>query len=258
MSDAPASDPLVLWEGEGALAVQKRSGELVHNSHFAGPKELSLKQRLGRTQGRRVYPVHRLDRGTSGIVLFARERTDVGPWQAAVAQGEKDYFAIVRGHLEERHLVERAVRDENGVERTARTAVVPLAVSSVERVSLVGLRLFTGRHHQARRHCVHLRHPVVGDSTHGDTRFNRAFRDATGLRRLGLHAYRLAFETPDSSHPVEILSSPVDALLEAVNSLFDVELAIAMASLAEAASEFEAAAEMGASPAETKNSLAGS
>ena len=257
MSEDSTPGPRVLWEGEGALAVEKRSGELVHNSHFAGPKEFSLKQRLGQAVGRRVYPVHRLDRGTSGIVVFSRESADVGVWQAAVGAGEKEYLAIVRGRMREPHLVVRPVRDESGVERSARSAIVPLAVSAVERVTLVGLRLFTGRHHQARRHCVHLRHPIVGDSTHGDTKFNRAFRASTDFDRLGLHAYRLAIVSPDGDRPIEMISTPGGSFARAIESLFDVKVGESVREMAALIEDLLATSEEVAEAPDTKNSLAG-
>lgn len=224
---SPPEPPCILWESETALVVQKRSGELVHNSHFAGPKEFSLKQRVGTFLGRRVYPVHRLDRGTSGALMLARESETTGQWQDVLAAGEKDYLALVRGRFLEERLVERVVRDESGVEREARTTLVPLAQSSVERVTLVAARLHTGRHHQARRHCVHLRHPILGDSTHGDTKFNRAFRDSTGFGRLGLHAIRLRFAALEDGAVTEVfapLPAPFARLVETTFGLSTAEL----------------------------------
>jgi tRNA pseudouridine65 synthase len=218
----PPDAPVILWESEGALIVQKRSGELVHNSHFAGPKEFSLKQRVGTYLGRRVYPVHRLDRGTSGALLFARESATTGAWQEALATGKKDYVAIVRGRLTEPHVVLRDVRDESGVDRSACTSIVPIAQATTERVTLIALRLHTGRHHQARRHCVHLRHPIVGDSTHGDTKFNRAFRASTGLERLGLHAVHLQFRTLAGGEAADVFAPLPPSLSALVLELFGV------------------------------------
>ena len=216
-------NPKILWAGERGVVVAKRSGELVHNSHFAGPQELSLRQRLGRALGRRVFPVHRLDRGTSGAILFSLESEWTDDWQSALAAGTKDYLAIVRGRMRDGAVVKRPVRDESGTEREALSVIAPIAVSSVERVTLVGIRLWTGRHHQARRHCVHLRHPIVGDSTHGDTKFNRAFRASTGLARLGLHAMTLEFLDPVGPRVV-VSCRPPGELTDAIDALFGLDL----------------------------------
>ena len=212
----------VLWEGETALAVSKPAGMLVHNSSFAGARERSLRQNLGRDLARRVYPVHRLDRGTSGIVIFAREKELVAPWQEALARDDADkrYLAIVRGRLREDHAVDSPVKDPNGIERDARTDVRVLARSGRERVSLVELRLHTGRHHQARRHAAHLRHPIVNDATHGDSRFNRAFRDATGFERLALHCATIALTNPDEGTLLRLHDPLPDAFAALVKELF--------------------------------------
>lgn len=238
MSEPGVSDdgPEVLWSGERGLAVAKRSGELVHNSHFAGPKELSLRQRLGRAVGRRVFPVHRLDRGTSGVILFSRESAWTEEWQLALTEGTKDYLAIVRGRVKSGAVVRRPVRDEAGVDREALSVITPLAVSTVERASLVGIRLGTGRHHQARRHCVHLRHPIVGDSTHGDTKFNRAFRATTGLARLGLHASRLSFRAADGAE-VNVECPPPVELADVISSIFGLDLRVEVPEIGLAVSE---------------------
>lgn len=224
-ASAVADAPVILWENESALIVHKRSGELVHNSHFAGPKEFSLKQRVGTFLGRRVYPAHRLDRGTSGALLFVRESETTGLWQESLAAGTKDYVAVTRGRFSEPTVVQRDVRDESGVDRSACTSVVPLAQSSTERATLVALRLHTGRHHQARRHSVHLRHPIVGDSTHGDTKFNRAFRESTGFGRLGLHAIRLTFNTPRAGEGYDVFAPLPAGFAQLVLALFGLSAA---------------------------------
>lgn len=232
----------VLWRSDTAIAVNKPSGWLVHNSGFAGPKERSLRQAVGAALGRRVFPVHRLDRGTSGVLLFALEPEFASRWQTALGDGEgsddpgcaasaarKHYVALVRGTPTAAR-VDYAVNDSRGVPRDAMSDIAPLATSTVERVSLVGIALHTGRHHQARRHCAHLRHPIVNDAKHGNSKFNRQLRASSALEhlpsftRLALHASTLHAIDPFTGEPVRLsapvprdLAAPLGALLPGVD-----------------------------------------
>lgn len=219
---APSPAPPMLWECDNAFAVNKPAGWLVHNSAFAGPKERSVRQVVGQALGRRVYPVHRLDRGTSGVLLFAREREHVSAWQSALESDDavKVYVALVRGRFEAPQDVDYAVKDAQGVPRDARSRVVPIAVSPVARVSMVALQLFTGRHHQARRHMAHLRHPIVNDARHGDSKFNRTLRAELGLERLALHCLAIRCEPAETTTPT-VVTAPFDtALDDAIAHLF--------------------------------------
>jgi len=192
--------PTILWEGATALAVDKPSGMLVHNSAFAGPRERSLRQAVGAELARRVYPVHRVDRGTSGVVLFARETAYVPAWQAALAseRAGKMYLAVVRGRLSIERDIDAPLRSEgDGQAKIARTLVLPLGVSNVARCSLVAVGIATGRQHQIRRHLDSVGHPVVNDATHGDSRFNRDVRSWVG-DRLMLHAWSICVPSPEA------------------------------------------------------------
>jgi tRNA pseudouridine65 synthase len=188
----------VLARHEDIAFLAKPSGLLVHSSAWAGRPEPSLVDEARALLGPGFHPLHRLDRGTSGVVAFAREGT-VSKWQEALARPDADkrYWALVRGHLRAPSAVDHPIKDEEtGVVRAARSEVRPLLQSSAERCSLVEIRLFTGRRHQARRHLKHLSHPVIGDATHGKGQINRAFRDRWGLARLGLHARLLVLTHP--------------------------------------------------------------
>ncbi len=190
----PTAKPLILFENDRLIVVQKWAGELVHNSAHAGPKEVSLRQRVGAAIGRRVFPVHRLDRGTSGAVLFARERPFVAPLQAALSAGEKRYVAFVRGHFFGAAWVDHALSTDAGTVQSAYSSMRGLARSKIERVSAMEILLVTGRTHQARRHLKHLSHPILGDVNYGKGPFNRMAREKYGLSRLALHAHSIAFD----------------------------------------------------------------
>lgn len=208
----------ILWHDDTAVAVNKPSGLLVHNSHFAGPKERSLRQITGEQLDRRLYPVHRLDRPTSGVLLFAVEREFARAWheQLAHESSEKYYLALVRGHLEAAVLIDHPISDGDK-RREARSQVTPLLQSPIERCSLVQVRLDTGRKHQARRHLNHISHPVIGDTTHGKGDINRHYRAEYDLHRLALHAWRLHIDHPLTGERLH-LHAPLPADLTAIFS----------------------------------------
>lgn len=215
MSSATATTT-VLSVADDVAFIDKPSGVLVHNSAWAGPREHTLVDDVAALLGPGWHPLHRLDRGTSGVVAFAREGA-VAPLQAALARDDADkrYWALVRGHLRQRVEIDHPIRDDDDdVAREARSIVVPLLSSSVERCSLVEIRLLSGRRHQARRHLKHISHPVIGDATHGKGPLNRAYRDGFGLSRLALHARRLALVHPRTNGRVEA-TAPVPPDLRA-------------------------------------------
>lgn len=219
-SDTELPRPVeVLWRDEYGAVVCKPSGMLSHNSTFAGPREYALLQAARDTLGARVWLVNRLDRGTSGCILVCFDGAHVSKWSEALQAGEKRYLAVVRGRLRAGTVIDRALKDENGVKREARTAITPLAISTLERVSLVQCDLDHGRNHQARRHLNRANHPVVNDSNHGDTRFNAGFRNAWGVRRLLLHAESLRLAHPFSQEQLEIRCPPTATMQPVITQL---------------------------------------
>jgi tRNA pseudouridine65 synthase len=212
----------LLHEDDDIIVVDKPWGALVHNSSFAGPRERSLKQALEAQTGLALQPLHRLDRGTSGLVIFLKNKQAFAEWSAALGADttQKQYLSIARGRLKSDGIsVVRPLKDDKGVVYHAQSTIWTLATSEIERCSLVYVTIFTGRTHQIRRHLVHLRHPVVGDSVHGDTKFNRAFRESTGLARLALHAHSLTMTTPRGQR-LSIVCPPSGPLGEAISALF--------------------------------------
>jgi tRNA pseudouridine65 synthase len=158
--------------------------------------------------GRRVRAVHRLDRATSGALLFALDReaaADLGR-QFSAGSVEKRYLAVVRGWVDDEGRIERPLQRPRGVAQPALTRYrclgrielpVPVPPHASARYSFVQAMPETGRRHQIRRHFNGIAHPVVGDVNHGDRRHNRLFRARFGCHRLLLHAERLAFRHPD-------------------------------------------------------------
>lgn len=205
----------IVHRDETLVAVNKPSGILVHRTRIARDRDFVL-QRLRNQLGRHVYPAHRLDRATSGVLLFALdpETASATATQFQAGNVKKDYLAVVRGYTEPTGLIEHAINTEDSatrrraVTRYRRLATVeldaPVGRYPTARYSLVAIRPETGRRHQIRRHLEHVSHPVIGDTTHGDGRHNRFFRQRFGIHRLLLHAWRLELEHPQSGEPLWI------------------------------------------------------
>jgi len=151
-----------------------------------------------------VYPVHRLDRPTSGLVVFARHPEAAGHLAGQFREGlpRKRYLAWVRGRPPEFGVLDHPVpRSKDGPRVPARTAMCRLR--SVGGYSLVEAAPATGRYHQIRRHLKHLSAPILGDVRYGDGRHNRRARAEYGLHRLALHAFRLEILHPEDGASVD-------------------------------------------------------
>jgi len=198
----------ILVEDEFLLAVDKPSGMLVHSGWARDGVLLVdlVREYLGPGT---VHPLHRLDRGTSGVVLFARTAAIAAAVQAGFGDGrvEKRYLALVRGVAPESGDIDHPVpRRPKGPRVPAQTGFRRLAWVEAEprEVSLVEAFPRTGRLHQVRRHLRHLNHPVIGDANYGACKLNRALAAEYGLRRLALHAARLHFTHPITGQPMTI------------------------------------------------------
>ena len=219
----------ILYRDERIVIVNKPSGLLVHRSPIDRHERRFAMQMLRDQLGRRVYPAHRLDKGTSGALAFALDREMAAALGAAFAGREvvKIYLAIVRGWPWQTGVIDHelaAVQDEYAlpaepVARAARTAYrrlatveLPLRVDRYpsSRYALVELHPETGRRHQLRRHLAHLSHPIIGDSTYGKGRHNRLFADHFGVRRLMLACTGLEFRHPASGEQLRVRAAPGD------------------------------------------------
>lgn len=218
----------ILYQDEVVLVVNKPSGLAVHRGEARDPVyALTLARDL---VGRWVHPVHRLDRATSGALLFAFDKEHVAALQrqfeAEEGGVEKVYWAFVRGVMPDCGEIDYPLRrlEGDGPPLPAKTLWRRLALHAG--FSLVEARPQSGRRHQIRRHLKHLSHPLIGDTTYGKGACNRHFREVCGLRRLALHAVQLSFTHPtqgrrchclaplpaDLAEPWRALDLPIDDL----------------------------------------------
>lgn len=215
--------------------MSKPPGLLVHRTGLdAGETRFTL-QMLRDQLDRRVWPVHRLDKGTSGVLLFALDAHTARLLGQAFESGQglqKTYRAVVRGWPADSGLIDHGLKRMPDDMRTERTEIQPAQSRfatlrhfdlpmtqpgfASTRCAEVALEPLTGRRHQLRRHMKHIAHPILGDATHGKGPLNRAVANLLGLHRLWLHAEHLLL-----THPVSGQALCIDAALPAEWALWD-------------------------------------
>jgi tRNA pseudouridine65 synthase len=205
-------DPLPLLYGdERLIAVAKPSGLAVHRG-WSRDRVVALTLARDRL-GCHVYPVHRLDQATSGVLLFALDPEAARRLQDQLAAGtvRKRYLALVRGITSAEGVIDHPIpREEDGPRVPAVTEYRRLG--TFERYSLVEAIPRTGRRHQIRRHLKHISHPLIGDVRYGKGEHNRLFRERFGLCRLALHALEIAFAHPDDGRLLRVAAPVPDDL----------------------------------------------
>ncbi len=224
----------IIHQDARLVAVYKPAGWLVHRSALDPRERRLLLQAVRDRVGRHLYPVHRLDKPTAGLVVFALDEAAAAHLAQAFRRQRvhKAYLAVVRGHTAEAGLIDWPLRDRSDLTRgtepdsAPRPAVThyrrlalcerphPVGPHPSARYSLLMLYPEHGRQHQLRRHLKHIGHPIVGDTTHGDGRHNAYFREHLGCRRLLLASLALELPHPDGHRLT--LTTPPDAELRAV------------------------------------------
>jgi tRNA pseudouridine65 synthase len=228
----------ILYQDRHYVAIDKPAGLLMHRSPISRDRIFVL-QTLRDQLGRYVYPVHRLDRATSGVLIFGLSAQAAGRLadQFEARLVDKAYLAVARGWVDAAGLIDHPVADGdgNGVAQTARThyrrlatVELPFAVDRypTTRYSLLSALPETGRRQQIRKHFKHISHHLIGDTTHGNGRHNRFFRDQFGIRRLLLMSLRLSFRHPYGADLVTIVAGP-DPDWQKVQDLFGYTLSAA-------------------------------
>lgn len=200
----------ILFQDDDLVAVNKPSGMIVHRG-WANDKQVAMTEVRDQI-GQWVYPVHRLDRGTSGVLLFALSSEVASLLGHSFRERlvQKRYLGIVRGVPAESGIIDNPVPNKDGGERVnAVTSYRRLGVAG--RYSLVEAHPHTGRLHQIRRHFKHISCPLIGDVRYGKGEHNRYFRDNFDLQRLALHCHGMALQHPRSETFIELRAElPLD------------------------------------------------
>ncbi|MCH2202462.1 MAG: pseudouridine synthase [Fuerstiella sp.] len=225
----------ILYCDDQYVAIAKPAGMFVHRTNMDRRVRDVVVQTARDQLGRPVFPVHRLDRPTSGIVLMGLST------EAASAASElfrerrvgKSYLALVRGHAPDEGRIDRPLTSPETVYGEPLEAVtefktecrfeVPLRSGRfpTTRCSLIRALPRTGRFHQIRRHLNGINHPIIGDTSHGDSRQNRFFRTYANAVRLMLHAAEIRFCHPATNECVEIQCPMPDDMSEPLKRLTD-------------------------------------
>ena len=229
MTETSATELNVLFEDDYLLAIDKPSGLLVHPSPIERRAENAVAL-LREQRDFKAYTIHRLDRPTSGVLLFAKDPVTARAMseQFAARETEKTYLCVCRGYTDAEGVIDYPLKEEldkaadkfANPDQPAKDAVsiyrtlghaeldVPSGNFATSRYSLVEVRPKTGRKHQIRRHMKHIFHPIIGDTKHGDGHHNRIFRDKFDLQRLLLLATRLEFTHPHTGDRICITAEP--------------------------------------------------
>ena len=220
----------ILYQDEHLVAINKPHNLLVHRSSIAADESIFALQLLRDQLNRWVSPCHRLDRKTSGILLFALS-TDVDKEIKKQFENHavrKKYLALVRGYLPESGTTDRPLEKQKGGFQDAIThfrclqqVELDIEVSRYpkSRYSLAEIMPETGRMHQIRRHFAQLRHYLIGDKTYGECKHNKMFEQKFGLNTMLLHASELSFIHPITGEGIYIKAPMNEEFIRILNEI---------------------------------------
>lgn len=207
----------IIFEDSHIIIVNKPNNILIHNSYYSrNIKEPTLLELLKIQLVSELYPVHRLDRKTSGVIVLAKKKEYVSIFQELFNSNsiKKIYLGIVRGFIKESFMINSPVKNaDTNIYKDAETFCEPLTNVTLDiavqpytnsRYSLVKLTPSTGRMHQLRIHMNKISHPIVGDYKYGDRFHNRMFESEFSTPNLFLHAYSLYFTHPITSQEIKV------------------------------------------------------
>lgn len=223
----------ILYRDEHLIAINKPHGLLVHRSSIANDASEFALQLLRDQIGQPVYPAHRLDRKTGGILLFSLDKETDQKTQILFQDKKmyKRYLAILRGYCPEEGTIDYPLLKENGTSQDAITHFKRLATAEINvsqgkfptsRYSLVEANPETGRMHQLRRHFAHIMHPIIGDRPHGCNKQNKLWKERFEMDTMLLHASELHFDHPWTGKKIEIRAD-LNSEFKRVLSILDLQ-----------------------------------
>jgi len=235
-------EPLeILYQDEYIIAINKPSGLLVHKSPIDKHETRFALQEVRNQIEKYVYPVHRLDKPTSGVLLFALSKEIAQILSESFRNNEikKEYIAIVRGYVEQgmidyplKQMLDTKAEKQKGITKEEqeaqteykmlKTIELPYAVGRYKtaRYSLVTLFPQTGRKHQLRRHMKHIHHHMIGDTKHGRGEHNKLFREKFECHRLLLHATKITLQHPIDEKEL-VIKAPIDDIFQKLFKIFE-------------------------------------
>ncbi len=244
MSNPPLD---IIYHDEYLVAVYKPEGLLVHRSNIDRHEKRFLLQELRDQIGQHLYPVHRLDKPTSGLILFALTPEVAALLQADMQSNQttKEYLLVCRGYCPEVGIIDHPLKpiddfkskrrksnpagpQETKPAQEAVTEYTRLATAELDveidrypqsRYSFVLARLLSGRKHQIRRHFKHLSHPIIGCPKYGKSKHNHYFADKLSAPRLLLHSYRMVLIHPVTQAPLELITPPVGSFERLIDTM---------------------------------------
>jgi len=220
----------IIYQDEYFVAINKPHGLLVHRSPIASDVQEFALQMLRDQIKQKVFPVHRLDRKTSGILVFALSGEIASKLQAIFEHPEtqKQYIAIVRGHFPDEVELDYPLTNDRGKLQEAFTSFksvkrseldIPLGKFATSRYSLIEAYPKTGRMHQIRKHLDHLRHPIIGDRPHGCNKQNKLFKERWNMMTMLLHAQEFRITHPVTNQPLVLKANMFHAFKEMIETL---------------------------------------
>ena len=221
----------ILFQDDHLIAVNKPAGLLVHRSSIAKDATEFALQKTRDFVGKEVHPIHRLDRKTSGVLLFTFDKNTLHSMQNLFNEGKvrKEYHAIVRGFTDESGKIDYALVNDKGLTQSAKTIYIThkkweitksFGRYKTSRYAYVHVFPETGRMHQIRKHFAHIFHPIIGDRPHGCNKQNGFFKREFNLMEMLLHAKSYSFEHPVTSDKI-IIQAPIRNEFMRIVSLLD-------------------------------------
>ncbi len=227
----------VLYQDEYLVVVNKPAGLLVHRSTIDRHENENALKLVRDQVGQWVYPIHRLDKSTSGVLVFALDQETARRMARSFIDEtiSKGYLAVVRGFTKETERIDHPLKELSdkmadqraGKDKPAKPSVTeyqrlasielphPVGRYATARYSLIAAFPITGRSHQIRRHMKHIFHPILGDTTYGDGKQNDFFRSQYKCHRLLLHSYKIEFTHPYTCR-LTCIRAPLDGTFTAL------------------------------------------